>query len=532
MVRSNIKVLCELCLFPPPVQLADQWDNLHRRYSKRLSSRRQSNAKARSSGVNSAHSLGRGVKSGSFTASVPSSGNSTPSLPDVSLPSSRLDNIETTESPQFDDSFDEEESTDVTIVPSYISLERKVTLNPNKFELSESDMIDPEILVPRKKSVPEPPFKPAHFHGDALPKLVEAPPLSVSSSAAVEMPRVEDPHYDNYKPRVLGSTPPGSGSKVMEAIVFLSSPTHEYDSCTLKDGDKSGDKDGDKSGDKGGETTSSKTVDISARYETAYPHHMVTVPQETTTHPDSNHEYANLEFGKPGINLPPILQAALSIKGVSHTKSSPTAGKKPMPIQRKRNQSDEEEKDLPASSVRAKSPSSNRSNAINPKKPVPPAKPLKLQSGSDDTITSSSSRSPAAKEGVVTAEVGGVGSGLKVTREASVPILVKTRPHSSSLAESIDQLSAEDELSVSLGATKPRSYTNVDQRPDLKKREPLLPHAPSSTPSSNLVVFGQINLSPDPEDSSGHAQSKKYPWLPCQPRHMTPNPLRDQGSAG
>lgn len=500
------------------MQLADQWDDLHRRYSKRLSSRRQSNAKVRSSGANSAHSLGRGGKSGSFTASLPSSGNSSPSLPDVSLPSSRLDTIENTESPQFGDSFDEEESAaDTTVVPSYISVERKFPVNQSKYELSESDIIDPEILVPKKKSVPEPPFKPAHLHGDVLPKSVEAPPLSVSSSGTVGVPVSEDPHYDNYKPRVLGSTPPGSGSKVMDSIVFLSSPTPEYDNCKPKAGDKIG--------GKGGQAAPSKTVDISVRYETAYPRHIVTVPQEVTTPPDStpHHEYANLEFGKPGKNLPQILQAVLGEKSAApHTKSSPTASKKPMPIQRKRNQSDPEEKDLPASGSSvatdtAKSPSQNRSNVISPRKPVPPVKPPKLQSGSDDIATSSSggpSQSPAAKEGMVTSEVGGVSSGQEGVAVA-VPKLAKTRPHSSSLAESIDQLSegsADDELSVSLGTTKPRRYTNVDQRPDLKKQKALA--SSSSIPSPNLVVFGQIRLPPDPAPStdsgnpSGRAQSK------------------------
>lgn len=493
--------------------MADQWDCLHRRYSRRLSSRRQSSAKARSSGANSAHSLGRGGKSGSFAASFPSSGDSTPSLPDESLPGSGLNAGK--ELSRFDDSFDEDAATaaaNATVVPSYISVERKVSLNPSKAELSESDIVDPEILVPRKKSLPETPVKPSHLHGDAL----RSPEAPAPVSTAVQVPRgnASEHQYDNYKPRVLGSTPPDSRSKVMDAIVFLANPTSEYDSCIRR------------SGDKGEGISPTKTVDISARYETASSHHMITVPQETTPS-DSSHEYANVEFGK---NLPAGLQAALNkgaalSKGAAAAKSSPSpnSAKKPMPIQRKRNQSEAEEKEAPS-----KSPPQNRLNNATPKKPLPPAKPLRLQSNDDSGLVQS-------PEGVV---VGGVGSDPKETREhvaAVMPVLVKTRPHSSSLTEtSASSEEPEEELSYSLGASKPRSYTNVDQRPDLKKREALLPPV-SSSPASNLVVFGQLKLdsaplvfSSKPQDSrdAGHAQVKDV--TPPQSSSRDPQPQRSK----
>lgn len=468
------------------MQLADQWDGLHRRYSKRLSSRRKSSAKTRSSGANSSHSLGHGGKSGSFTASFHSSGDSTPSLPDTP---NRLDDTE---------EFDEDgTAADSTAMPSYISVERKVSVNPSKAELSESDIIDPDILKPRKKSVPEPPFKPSHLHGDALRSAEDpTPPVSAAVGVPLSSDRHE-PQYDNCRPKILGSTPPGSGTKVMDSIMFLSSPPHEYDNCKPRGGDK------------GKETTPTKTVDISARYETAFPHHMVTVPQDATppepTH-DHDHEYANLDISVSK-NLPAVLQAVLN-KDVSPAKSSSNSPKKPMPIQRKRKSAEEvltDEKELSVSSISSDSSKSSPSqNRVIPKKPLPPAKPLKLQS-SDDIIAISSGpvqSSSVAKEGVVTAEVGGVsGSGLVSTQEDAVPVVqVRTRSHSSSLVEPADlSVAAEDELSYSLGATKPRSYTNVDQRPDLKKQDPLLPPAPLS---SNLVVFGQLrHVTADPAHS-------------------------------
>lgn len=514
-----------MCLYSiPPLQLADQWDGLHRRYGKRLSSRRQSNARARSSGANSAHSLGLGGgKSDSFTASFPSSEDSTPSQPDVSLPGPGMDVREALS--QFDDLFSEDSAVDTTVVPSYISVERKVSVNQSKFELSESDIIDPEILVPKKKSLPEPPVKPSHLHGDAL----ISPEAPAPVSAAMQVPRTNasEHQYDNYKPRVLGTTPPDSESKVMDAIVFLANPTSEYDNCAARIGNKAAEASPTKASPTKASPTKAlptkasptKTVDISARYETALLHHMVSVPQETTPS-DSSHEYANVEFGK---NLPSGLQAALN-KGTAPSKSSPSpnSAKKPIPIQRKRNQFEDEEKEAQPS----KSPPKNRLNSVVPKKPLPPVKPLRPQT-SNDSISSGCIQSP---EGVV---MGGVN---RSGATADVPIVVKTRPHSSSLTETTaSSEEPEDELSYSLGVTKPRSYTNVDQRPDLIKKEPLLPPATPLSSASNLIVFGQSRRStePVPPVSSNsrdprHAQARDVPQVTSPPSSSRDPPQRSK----
>ena len=484
---------------------------------------------------------------------MPSSGHSTPSLPDVSLPGSRLDEREEEASPRFNDSFDEEEPADTTLIPSYISVQRKAAPNQGKPELTESDIIDPEILAPRKKSVPEPPFKPTHLQADALPRSTEAP----SAAAAVEAPRKEDPHYDNYKPpQILGTTPPGTPSKVMDSIVFLKSNEYEtfkFGSSTPipKNKDAGDDRRTEGAADAG-------TMDISVRYDT--PHHKVTVSQEMAATPPSsdsasNHEYANLEFGKVGTNLPPVLLAALGKKGGANAKSSSPGGKKPMPIQRKRNQSDPEEKDVATSnSVAAgssaavvtdstKSPAHSKANAVVPKKPLPPAKPLKLQSSSDDVAATTTTTvahqllSSPTKEGVATTAVGGASKVSKETQEVAVQVpVIKPRSLSSSLTD-LSEGSAEDDPSFPLGPPKPRSYTNVDQRPELKKREPLLPPAPptstiptSSAPSSNLVTVGQFKRTLEPAaagldskstsnltDLSGHPQAKNTPPVVAAP---------------
>lgn len=495
---------------------------------------------AHSSGANSTHSLGRtGGKSGSFTASLPSSGHSTPSLPDISLPGSRLDEREEEEDlPRFNNSFEEEDPADTTVVPSYISVQRKAAPNQGNPELTESDIIDPEMLAPKKKkSVPELPFKSAHLHGDALLKSAEA--LPSSAATAIEPTRKEDPHYDNYKPpQILGSTPPGTPLKVMDSIVFLNNPSSEYE--TLKFSSSTPIPENKSAGGVEEDPAVDTETDISVRYEIAYPRHVAaTMSQETATpssDPASHHEYANVEFGVAGAtNLPPVLQAALGKKSAK-TKGSPSAGKKPMPIQRKRNQSDPEDKEINSSAAAgsnvaatdsAKSPAHSKLS----KKPLPPAKPLKMQSStSDDTATTTTSIAPQTlsptKEGVAATAVGRASKETQEVVATQVPI-VKPRSHSSSLTD-LSEGSVEEDPNFPLGPPKPRSYTNVDERPELKKREPLRPPAPptstiptSSTPSSNLVTVGQIKRTPDSAvlDSkstsnlgdSGHAQTKITP---------------------
>ena len=93
-----------------------------------------------------------------------------------------------------------------------------------------------------------------------MPRSAEAD--SVPSSAAMEVPRKDNHHYDNYKPpQISGSTSPDSGSKVMDSIVFLTNPPSEYETLQNKD----------VGGDKGKEAAPTHSIDISVRYETAYP---------------------------------------------------------------------------------------------------------------------------------------------------------------------------------------------------------------------------------------------------------------------
>lgn len=491
-------------------------------------------------------------------------------LPDVMSPSGGRDQEEEEEGEDtelessviikshFDDSFEEsasESTADVTLVPSYINVERKVPQSHNKAELSDSDIIDPEILKPKKKKgLPEPPSKPNH-HGDngaaAGDETVPLCPETVAAEVLKTNAQVSH-QYDTCGTRLVGATPPsfssggtthpetGAPQMTRQRSGSNSTQPPHYDSCVHKGVDVT--------------TPPCNKVNISARYETAFLHHMVTVPakpdQDSTAacNPpheyaklDSTHDYANLEFAMASKNLMGQQQSLpnKAVVAAGSSKKSPSLPKKPVPIQRKQNsKSEAEDEDVTSLSASAvavdanKRPVLGRTISNTPKKPLPPAKPARLLTGdnSGSSVTSASSVALSAsaakendtsksKEGNTSPSVktkggstspstkpkqGGINipmvpAAKRLAPLSSSPPTWKPRPLSSDFAElSVEVPSKEDELASSIDSIfpliKPRSYTCAGVRPELRK-QPLLPPPPpfpSSGSSSGLVVVGQI----------------------------------------
>ena len=525
------------------MQLADEWDNLHRRYSRRLSSRSRQSAKAYSSsgGAHSVQSFEQPHRrSGSFTGSYASSRGSSASLPDLSLPGSRMEEEPPPSSSHFNDSFDETDPPDGGVVPSYINVQPKTMTRHSKGDLSESDVIDPEMLKPKmKKSLPDlPPQAAANADissAESRPA-VKTPPLPAPTLPAPDPVEACNPaSHHQYSTCVI----PGSEDNSIPIPPTTDPAHHQYETCTPKEE----------------ATPPLDTVDISGRYETAFPHHLVTVPMETTTPTAPSPEYVNLPHvtsaggggggdGDGDSRKDGILSTTIN--------KSPSASKKPMPIQRKQLKSDESPseatvadisksnnvsparsilevgKPLPPTSVSKKPlPLSNAS-----KKPLPPVKPPKL-TNSHTNVTAADSTRLSGNEGVV--DVGG----------ADDVITGKVRPHSSGLAESCADSAVEPS---DFAETKPRSYTATgaaDERLGLIGYDPLFPPPPpssppppppptSSPPPSNsaaypgLVVLGQIRPTPDAslnvqESKDTHHQTTP-PTLSNDPPHSMLKP--------
>ena len=397
------------CLYP--FQLANEWDTLHRRYSKRLSSRRQS-GKMNSS---SPHSTANRVRSGSFSPVV-----SLSSLPDT-LPSGMEQEPENLNSKLH--------SKSEMMIPTYINVQRKDSNNIQS-ELTDSDMFDPEILKPKKKkSLPPIPISSAPHKDTSVSK----PDFKETD---IQMETSDLSHYATCPLSDTSAPPPETGDSEHKALVL-----EEKDSISSSTQN----------------STPLTKLNISTRYETASPQCMVYVPNESTTN-GVPHPYANLQFAIANKSI----TGQMSVPGGNISpKKSPT--KKPVPIQRKINKSEEITDEGGNTSTVA---DADKTSAVNTAlgKPIPPAKPPKLSAvdPQNPLLTTASYLTPATDE------------------ECSLTERSRSLSDSKGLTKgSTKGLYEEEEsgelLKAVMEAIKPRSLTDVGLLPEPKTDPPLIP---------------------------------------------------------
>ena len=435
-------------------------------------------------------------------------------------------------------------------------------------QLSESDIIDPEILKPpqKKKSLPDPPMKPAtpptQPPAANPPRMGKATPTPAAPTSDSKGGSADEHLYEACIPRSTSNALPPEIQALVAKNSSLSAPSnpdeHHYANSMVVVGGATA-----PLSSAPPSAANTNQVDISARYETAFPHHVVTVPPQADGEsssgatnstsaappPDStpppHHEYVNLDVTatkKKSTGQKPALP-----------KKSPTLVKKPVPIQRKRAEpssqdvrgnetsttdesgscyeisgrgakcSEPSALEGGADGVGVTSPTSNTktspvlgqfdSSPTPPKKPLPPAKPLRLQTG--NSLTSLQTATTPPKEGVVSPPTFtaaaesrredrdprlanlGDGRALKVVPTAGSDQGDRTRPLSSDLSElgadhasSSSSQTAEDareqEMSSSVDSVtmKPRSYTSgsADRRRIDREtnKQPLVPPPGSS----------------------------------------------------
>lgn len=430
---------------------------------------------------------GRNARSGNFKRSFTSSQESISSLPDI-YPS-KLDSISAV--PDEDNSSVPSKSDSYftalgdTVIPAYINVQWNPTSAGS--ELTESDIIDPEMLKPKKKKLTKKKKKREEEEDDEEEEEEEVEEwVEVEEEKRAEKDEVEEEEERNHlafedtilaSPRnqlaledTLLATPTSDMSKVNDSDHFIkeqhvghqddrttadepATPTNHgiddqapptfprYEECTPLS------------------SLPSNSIEISGRYETSFPVHLPAKQEKLVG--TSHQKYANVTI----IETP---KQSLVSTGGGNTlpKQFLKSPKKPIPIQRKMTKSTEnllEENSSAANSAITIS----KPPLVGKKKPVPPQKPSKLT-----YVHNSPSKRPLNIPGSTK------GKGL----------MGRTRSHSSSKSEDGDVVHASGGGESSMLASKPRSntHTSVEQNDEEASEDHHFLTSPSISAQKNM----------------------------------------------
>ena len=477
--------------FISSLQMASEWDALHRLYAKRLSSSsastRKNSFKAAATERGSRHSgdSQAAMRSETFKRSFTSSQESNSSPETLRGSKSNLKSaIQNADSvPPKSDSYFTANSD--TVIPAYIN----VQWNPVSAgsELTEADIIDPEMLKPKKKIMKKEKEKDRDDEGEGVEERDEVDEVRGEEEEEEEggeeeeengnhTPLLQDalPAYPSLEMSKLGESDPfikeHSGhqdNQTLTAAEELATPQNHglvidqaprtglcprYEECTLLS------------------APPASNIEIGPRYETSFPVHLPAKQQDNLL--GSPPKYINLTI------LEDPSSSSVSTGGVNTlTKELLNSSKKPIPSQRMRTKSTdnllEETASLQSTSltsvntVTSSSSVSGKLSCFGKKKPIPPVKPPKFSSANDH---SSPSKCPLVLPG---------SSKKKLSR--------RFRSHSSSKSDEGDTVSELSEL-----ASKPRSktHTSSEQRGDMEVsvEEHYLPTSPPVSAQKNVSL--------------------------------------------
>ena len=371
--------------------MANEWDNLHRLYAKRLSSSSRASSQNRNSrkgsviNKNSRNSRDGTLRSRTIKSDFNSSPESTPSTPRTPKASEFEPAVH--DSGSNAPKSDSNSVSSYNLIPTYINVQWKPMQSGGSEELTESDIIDPDILKPKKKKKKRKKKKDdedteeevsmdegggdSGQSTDQLLGVDERKPGDNDPFAHMEKQVTHGGHKDKWSPAKQEELlKPKNPASVADQVCPVSPIPRFDEDCILTSNSSS--------------SLLSSIIEISSRYETTFPVHLQPKEPENPSNSSPKHDYANIMlFDPPGQS---------STDGGTTLPKAPThkSPKKPFPMTRKRTKSEDllemssSNSSLPNPSSTSSKPSSVATSTSNKppsgvkKKPIPPQKPSRF----------------------------------------------------------------------------------------------------------------------------------------------------------
>ena len=303
-----------------------------------------------------------------------------------------------------------------------------------------------------------------------------------------EVHKEEEEEYDDFIDEEMLKPPPGKAKQLQN---------YEDTKLTVKKSEEP-------------QMKPEQDVDISAHYEV--PDVKVAAQSHDDMHDKPNgeeeeqhHPYANWDVAQANsiatrVNASPV---------PSPVKKTSNVPKKPMPIQRKRTPVE----DVPDPDSKPLSTTVSATVKNLPKKPLPPQKPRKLIASPGSTTQSSPKHKGLASStslpSVSSEKVNAGEESVQKSSESS-KALKGDGPMTGPVKGLLSSKSVVN-LGASLGETKPRSHTTVEQLASPDKKQPMLPPASrlrSKSPSPSNPNTSQSTPTDDPTPTAAQLSSK------------------------